>query len=148
MANDTERPSVERDFGRTRAMTVRVLVVDDKPDVEMLFRQQFAAYTTGVKGWTSRFAPSLHWPFWTTPAARRSSLWVSDINMPDMSGLVLLRTPRPERPLFTIPTYGDAATVATALARGADKFLTKRVHFPKLKQDIMAVKADVMRWDA
>jgi len=28
-------------FGRTRAMSVRVLVVDDEPDVEPLFRQQF-----------------------------------------------------------------------------------------------------------
>ena len=32
--------------------------------------------------------------------------------------------------------------VATALARGADEFLTKPVDFPKLKQDIMAVMAD------
>ena len=41
-----------------------------------------------------------------------------------------------------ISAYGDADTVATALARGADGFLTKPVDFPKLKQDIMAVMTD------
>jgi len=30
-----------QNLGRTRAMSVRVLVVDDEPDVEALFRQQF-----------------------------------------------------------------------------------------------------------
>jgi DNA-binding response OmpR family regulator len=41
-----------------------------------------------------------------------------------------------------ISAYGDEDTVATALARGADEFLTKPVDFPKLEQDIMAVMAD------
>ena len=72
-------------------------------------------------------------------------LLVSDINMPGMSGLDLLRivkTRRPDLPVFMISAYGDADTVATALARGADGFLTKPVDFPKLKQDIMAVMTD------
>jgi DNA-binding NarL/FixJ family response regulator len=47
-----------------------------------------------------------------------------------------------------ISDYGDAERVKTALARGADGFLTKPVDFPKLKQDIMTVKADAMRRDA
>ena len=41
-----------------------------------------------------------------------------------------------------ISDYGDAERVETALARGADEFLTKPVDFPKLKQDIMAVMTD------
>jgi DNA-binding NarL/FixJ family response regulator len=41
-----------------------------------------------------------------------------------------------------ISDYGDAERVKTALARGADGFLTKPVDFPKLKQDIMAVMTD------
>jgi DNA-binding NtrC family response regulator len=63
-------------------------------------------------------------------------LLVSDINMPGMSGLDLLpivKTRRPDLPVFMISAYGDADTVATALARGADEFLTKPVDFPKLK---------------
>jgi response regulator of citrate/malate metabolism len=44
--------------------------------------------------------------------------------------------------LDLISADGDADTVSTALARGADEFLTKPVDFPKLKQDIMAVRAE------
>jgi DNA-binding NtrC family response regulator len=69
-------------------------------------------------------------------------LLVSDINMPGMSGLDLLpivKTRRPDLPVFMISTYGDAVT---ALVRGADGFLTRPVDFPKLKQDIMAVMTD------
>ena len=124
-------------------MTVRVLVVDDEPDVEALFRQQFRReMRLGL--YTLDFALS-------APAAlailddaidEKIILLVSDINMPGMSGLDLLRivkTRRPSLPVLLISTYGDAAT---ALARGADRFLTNPVDFPKLKQDIMAVMTD------
>ena len=37
--------------------------------------------------------------------------------------------------LDLIAAYGDANTVATALARDADQFLTQQADFPKLKQD-------------
>jgi DNA-binding NtrC family response regulator len=69
-------------------------------------------------------------------------LLVSDINMPGMNGLDLLpvvKERRPDLPVFMISAYGDASTIATALARGADQFLAKPVDFPKLKQDIKAV---------
>ena len=78
-------------------------------------------------------------------------LLVSDINMPGMSGLDLLpvvKTRRPDLPVFMISAYGDADTGSTARKRGADEFLTKPVDFPKLRQDIMAVKAEAMRRDA
>jgi DNA-binding NtrC family response regulator len=77
-------------------------------------------------------------------------LLVSDINMPGMSGLDLLtivKARRPDLPVFMISAYGDADTVATALGRGADEFLTKPVDFLKLKQDIMAVMADATGGD-
>jgi len=51
-------------------------------------------------------------------------LLVSDINMPGMSGLDLIpevKVRRPDLPVFMISAYGDADTVATALARGARK---------------------------
>ena len=62
-----------------------------------------------------------------------------------MSGLDLIpavKARRPELPVFMISDYGDAERVKTALARGADGFLTKPVDFPRLKQDIMAVMTD------
>jgi DNA-binding NtrC family response regulator len=72
-------------------------------------------------------------------------LLVSDINMPGMSRLELLpivKARRPDLQVFMISAYGDADTVAKALARGADEFFTKPVDFQKLKQDIMAVMTD------
>ncbi len=74
-------------------------------------------------------------------------LLVSDINMPGMTGLELLsvvKQRRPDLPVFMISAYGDQDTIATTLARGADKFLTKPVDFLRLKQDIMGVKADAL----
>jgi DNA-binding NtrC family response regulator len=71
-------------------------------------------------------------------------LLLSDINMPGMNGLDLLpivKQRRPELPVIMISAYGDAPTVNTALARGAEKFLTKPVDFPMLKRDVSAVLA-------
>jgi DNA-binding NtrC family response regulator len=75
----------------------------------------------------------------------KNILLISRINMPGMSGRDLrptVRTRHPDLPVFMISAYGAADTVATALAPGADEFLTKPVDFPKLKQDIMAVVAE------
>ena len=130
----------------TRAVTARVLVVDDEPDVEALFRQQFRREVR--EGfYTLDFALSALAALAILDGAsgEKIILLVSDINMPGMSGLDLLlivKTRRPDLPVFMISAYGDADTVATALGRGADEFLTKPVDFPKLKQDIMAVMAD------
>jgi DNA-binding NtrC family response regulator len=72
-------------------------------------------------------------------------LLVSDINMPGMSGLDLLpivKTRRPDLPVFMISAYGDPERVAMALERGASKFITKPVDFPQLKRDVSVVVAD------
>jgi DNA-binding NtrC family response regulator len=113
-----------RNLGPTRAMTVRPLVVDDEPDVEPLFRQQFRRE---VREGTYML---------------EIILLVSDITLQGMSGLDLIpevKVRRPDLPVFMISTHGGAAA---ALARGADGFLSKPIDFPKLKQDIMAVMTD------
>jgi DNA-binding NtrC family response regulator len=124
-------------------VTLRVLVVDDEPHVEALFRQQFRREVReGL--YTLDFAFSAL-AILDDTGGEKIILLVSDINMPGMSGLGLLpivKTRRPAMPVFMISAYGDAEIVATALARGADEFLTKPVDFPKLKQDIMAVMTD------
>ena len=133
-------------------MTARVLVVDDEPDVEPLFRQQFRReMREGF--YRLEFARSaeaaLH--MLDGGAGGEIILLVSDINMPGMNGLDLLpivKTRRPDLPVFMISAYGDADTVNTARERGADEFLTKPVDFPKLRRDIMAVQADAMRGEA
>jgi DNA-binding NtrC family response regulator len=127
-------------------MTVRVLVVDDEPDVEALFRQQFRREVRqGL--YTLDFALSslAALAILDDTIGEEIILLVSDINMPGMSGLDLIpevKVRRPEVPVFMISDYGDAERVKTAVARGADGFLTKTADFPKLKQDIMALLTD------
>jgi CheY-like chemotaxis protein len=124
-------------------MTVRVLVVDDEADVEPLSRQQFRREVCqGLC--TLDFALSGKAALETLDGhvGEQIILLVSDINMPGMTGLELLpvvKQRRPDLPVFMISAYGDANTVAMALAWGADKFLAKPVDFPLLKQDITAV---------
>ncbi|MGB6638813.1 MAG: response regulator, partial [Bradyrhizobium sp.] len=105
-------------------MSVYVLVVDDEPDVEALFRQQFRRDLKSGR-FSMEFAPS-------APAAlARASdeivdpaliLILSDINMPGMSGLEMLpkvRAERPDVPVIMITAYGDAETRRKAIEGGA-----------------------------
>jgi CheY-like chemotaxis protein len=127
-------------------MTVRVLVVDDEPDVETLFRQQFRREVRqGL--YTMDFALSAQAALEILDGhvGEEIILLVSDINMPGMTGLELLpvvKQRRPNLPVFMISAYGDKDTVSLALGRGADKFLSKPVDFPQLKLDVSAVIAD------
>jgi DNA-binding NtrC family response regulator len=133
-------------------MTARVLVVDDEPDVEPLFRQQFRGEVReGL--YQLDFARSgeaaLH--MLDGCAGEEIILLLVDIDLPRMGGLGLLakvKARRPGLPVFIISAYGDAETVSTARERGADQFLTKPVDFAKLRRDIMTVKADAMRREA
>src|SRR5262245_6486941 len=100
-------------------MTVRVLVVDDEPDIEPLFRQQFRREVREGH-YLLHFALSGEAALDLLDGclSQEIILLVSDINMPGMSGLDLLpkvKDRRPELPVFMISAYGDAETVATAL---------------------------------
>jgi CheY-like chemotaxis protein len=127
-------------------MNVRVLVVDDEPDVEALFRQQFRREVRqGLYKLDFALSGEAALNKLEGCTGREIILLVSDINMPGMSGLDLLpkvKARRPELPVFMISAYGDAERVQTALERGANKFLTKPVDFPQLKQDVSVVVAD------
>jgi DNA-binding NtrC family response regulator len=133
-------------------MTARVLVVDDEPDVEPLFRQQFRReIRDGLYRLDFALSGQTALDILDGHVGEEIVLLIADINMPGMSGLDLLpivKTRRPELPVFMISAYGDADTVNTAQKRGADEFLTKPVDFAKLKRDIIAVQADAMRRNA
>jgi DNA-binding NtrC family response regulator len=121
-------------------VTVRVLVVDDEPDVETLFRQQFRREVRqGLYSLDFALSGAAALDKLAGHVGEDIILLVSDINMPGMSGLELLpvvKERRPGLPVFMISAYGDADTVATAMARGASKFMAKPVDFSALKQDV------------
>jgi len=126
-------------------MNLKVLIVDDEPDVETMFRQQFRREVRqGLYSLDFALSGAAALEKLADHVGDEIILLVSDINMPGMSGLELLpevKHRRPDLPVFMISAYGDAGTVATALERGSNKFLTKPVDFPQLKQDVSAVIA-------
>jgi CheY-like chemotaxis protein len=117
-----------------------VLVVDDEPDVEMLFRQQFR-HDLRAGRFTMDFAQSAPLALQRINDAgdRSLILILSDINMPGMSGLELLpkaRAARPDVPIIMITAYGDAETKRRALEGGAEALLTKPIDFATLRNEI------------
>ena len=121
-------------------MTLLVLVVDDEPDVEVLFRQQFRRELRAGR-FTMEFAPSAPAALKRISDAEAVSLILilSDINMPGMSGLELLpkaREARPDVPIIMITAYGDAETKRKALEGGAEALLTKPIDFVLLRNEI------------
>ena len=105
-------------------MNPLVLVVDDEPDVEVLFRQRFRR-DLRTDRFTMEFAQSAPMALQRiTDAGDRSLILIlSDINMPGMSGLELLpkaKAARPDVPIIMITAYGDVETKRQALEKGAD----------------------------
>ncbi len=121
-------------------MSYLILVVDDEPDVEALFRQQFRRDLRDGR-FTMQFAQSAPAALQCIADAGDASLILilSDINMPGMSGLELLpkaKAVRPDVPVIMITAYGDAETKRKALERGADALFTKPIDFAVLRSEI------------
>lgn len=121
-------------------MTMLILVVDDEPDVEDLFRQQFRRDIRQGR-FIMDFARSGVDALQKIDQAADASLILilSDINMPGMSGLELLpkaRAARPDVPVIMITAYGDADTRRKALDDGAEALLTKPIDFAALRDAI------------
>ena len=121
-------------------MNPLILVVDDEPDVEMLFRQQFRRDLRAGR-FVMEFAQSAPAALQRIGNAEGVSLILilSDINMPGMTGLELFpkaKALRPDVPVVMITAYGDAETKRKALERGADDLLTKPIDFLALRDKI------------
>jgi CheY-like chemotaxis protein len=121
-------------------MSLLVLVVDDEPDVELLFRQQFRRDLRAGR-FTIEFALDAQKGLKLIADAREATLILilSDINMPGMSGLEFLplaKAARPDVPVIMITAYGDAETKKRALENGAEALLTKPIDFAVLRGEI------------
>jgi len=113
-----------------------ILVVDDEPDVEALFRQQFRRDLRAAR-FMMDFARSGVQALEIVAEAEASLILIlSDVNMPGMSGLDLLlkaRQARPDVPVIMITAYGDPETLREATERGAAGLFTKPIDFPELR---------------
>ena len=117
-----------------------ILVVDDEPDVESLFRQQFRRELRAGR-FAMDFARSAPAALQRIAAADAPFiiLVLSDINMPEMSGLEFLpkaKAIRPDIPVIMITAYGDAETTQKVLEGGAEGLFPKPIDFAKLRSEI------------
>lgn len=120
---------------------MKILVVDDEPDVQPLFMQRFRKE---IKSGEIEFNFALSGEEALNFLHQKNSeivLILSDINMPGMSGLDLLKKIRQEHlsaPPFVmmITAYGDEENHNQAMQNGANDFLTKPVDFIDLKEKL------------
>jgi CheY-like chemotaxis protein len=123
-------------------LSTYILVVDDEPDVESLFRQQFRRDVRSGR-FSMEFAASAPEALERAKTILDPSLILilSDINMPGMTGLEMLpmvKSARPSVPVIMITAYGDDTTRKRALELGAAGLLTKPIDFALLRGEIEA----------
>ena len=118
---------------------MKVLVVDDEPDVRALFEQRFRREVrAGVLDLYFALSAEealelLH------QRAAEIVLILSDVNMPGMNGLELLKALKQRYPsvrVFMITAYADEANHQRAVEYGCDDYLVKPIDFGLLKQRI------------
>ena len=119
-------------------MSVSILVVDDEPDVALLFRQRFRREVRDGT-YVMHFANSSENALQQLANGIEPQLIVilSDINMPGMDGLHLLEEIKqrfPDIPVMMVTAYGDDERRRRASDLGAAEFLAKPVDFDCLKE--------------
>ena len=123
---------------------MKILVVDDEKDMQMLFEQRFRKEIRGhemefVFAYSAEEALN-----YLNQHVHEAVLILSDINMPGMSGLELLREiktkfEQPPPVVMMITAYGDPENYNQAMKLGADDFLTKPIDFALLKEKLKPI---------
>jgi two-component system, chemotaxis family, chemotaxis protein CheY len=124
---------------------MKVLVVDDERDVQVLFEQRFRKeMRNNEMNFVFAFSGEEALTY-LRALDHEAVLILSDINMPGMSGLELLKRIKekhhePPPVVMMITAYGDAENYNTAMRLGADDFLTKPLDFSTLKEKLKAIQ--------
>ena len=119
---------------------MRILVVDDEKDVELLFKQKFRREVKSNKlELVFAFSGQEALDFLGTNDPPKVVYIFSDINMPGMTGLELLDIVKEKYPnikVSMISAYGDQQNYEKAIQSGAKEFFTKPIDFVYLKKEI------------
>lgn len=124
---------------------MKILVVDDERDIQTLFEQRFRKeIRNGELNFDFAFSGEEALEYLKN-GSQKAVLILSDINMPGMSGLELLKRIKekyeiPPPVVMMITAYGDKENYNQAMQLGADDFLTKPVDFVVLKSKISTLK--------
>ena len=123
---------------------MKILVVDDERDVQVLFEQRFRReIKSNELNFVFAFSGEEALAYLNNHD-HEAVLILSDINMPGMSGLELLghikqKYQAPPPVVMMITAYGDEENYNTAKRLGADDFLTKPVDFSLLKEKLKII---------
>jgi two-component system response regulator (stage 0 sporulation protein F) len=121
---------------------MKVMVVDDERDVELLFRQKFRKeIKDGVLQFQFAFSGDEALSYLHGAHQPDVVLILSDINMPGMSGLELLKKVKTEFPdirISMITAYADDMNYKSAMENGAEKYFTKPIDFVRLRQELFS----------
>jgi phosphoserine phosphatase RsbU/P len=120
-------------------MSVKILVVDDEPDLEQLIRQKFRRNIRDNE-FEFLFARSGADAVAKLEVERDVELVLTDINMPEMDGLTLLgkidELNAKALKSVVVSAYGDMENIRVAMNRGAFDFVTKPINLDDLEKTI------------
>ncbi len=116
-------------------MSLKILVVDDEPDFQLVIRQKFKSQIAAQE-MQFVFAENGAQALEKLQEQQGIDMVLTDINMPVMNGLALLNELLASYPLLrsvVVSAYGDMQNIRTAMNRGAFDFLIKPVNFEDLE---------------
>jgi CheY-like chemotaxis protein len=123
---------------------MKIMIVDDEEDVEILFTQKFRKeIRSGELELSFAFSGNEALELLGKDGAPTVIYVFSDINMPGMSGLELLaniKTKYPQIKVSMISAYGDKENYNKALESGATGFFNKPVDFDRLKSELAGLQ--------
>ena len=125
-----------------------ILVVDDEPDLVPLIKQRMRPQIRS-REFAFLFASDGVEALEILSADDHIELVITDINMPRMDGLTLLKNLadiRPDVKALVISAYGDMRNIRTAMNMGAFDFLMKPVDFEDFKLTIRRTQAYIKQW--
>ena len=119
---------------------MKVMVVDDEMDVQILFQQKFRKeIKSGQIKFHFAFSGGEGLEYFKENDLSELVLILSDINMPGMNGLELLKMVKeldPGIPVYMITAYADENNYRQAKEYGCDDYFTKPLNFDTLKKKI------------
>lgn len=122
-------------------MPKKVIVVDDEKDMQTLFNQRFRKeIKQGEIAFLFASSAEEALEYLNTYKQDCLALIVTDINMPGMNGLELLKIIKQtfsSLKVIMMTAYGDSQNYQTAMAYGADDYIHKPIEFSSLKEKIL-----------
>lgn len=120
---------------------MKIMIVDDERDIEILFRQQFRKEVReGLVELCYAFSGEEALEYLRSLSPPDVVCILSDINMPGINGLELLRVVKEKYPqirVSMITAYGDEYNFKTAMSTGAEHYFTKPIDFTQIKKDML-----------